>query len=269
MQRWLSALKNADPAQTAFVCGVLILIVCYTLVFLLTVGSNISIGNALLDALINVGALALWSLAAWWFNLRVLLGFSLKWQWLVQSVTAFAYAFAWYFSVTVLLGWRAGDFAGSFSVRPFSNVAFIWQTFQGLTVYALVVALAVIQLLWSRQQRLQAAEPTIHHNRLLVRGEDEFVSVLIDDILSIERAGDYAQIVTPKHRHLTRKSLAELERQLPQGRFIRVHRGHLINLDALESVESIGGGRMRVHLSGGISVETSRSGAQILRKYAA
>ncbi|MEM7053047.1 MAG: hypothetical protein AAF446_00725 [Pseudomonadota bacterium] len=61
MQRWLSALKTADPAQTAFVCGVLVLMICYTVVFLLSLGGNTLMGNVLLDALINVGALALWS----------------------------------------------------------------------------------------------------------------------------------------------------------------------------------------------------------------
>ncbi|MEL7447833.1 MAG: LytTR family DNA-binding domain-containing protein [Pseudomonadota bacterium] len=259
---------NADPAQRAFLALVVLLVACYTAVFLLGSDGSMAFGDALMAAVINVGALAFWGLAAWWLNTRWLLGLRPAWQAVLQPICAFAYAFLWYFTVTVLLGWRDGDFTGAFSVQPFSSVAFLWQTFQGLTIYALLVALAVIQLLWTQRQARQS-EPSNAGKRLLVRSEDEFVSVLVSDILCIERAGDYAQIVTASQQHLTRKSLAELERQLPQGRFLRVHRAHLINLDALESVESIGGGRLRVFLTGGRSVDTSRGGAQTLRKHAA
>ncbi len=268
MLRLPKVITNADPAQRAFVVLLALLIACYTVVFIVSSDGRIALGAAAAAALINVGSLAVWGAAGWWLNARSLLQQRLVLQVVLQPACAFAYAFLWYFTVTVLLGWRSGDFAGAFSVQPFTTVAFIWQTFQGLTIYALVVALAVIQRLWTERQSRQG-EPANAARRLLVRTEDGFVSVLFSDILSIERAGDYAQIVTANRRHLTRKSLAELERQLPQGCFIRVHRAHLINLDALESVESIGGGRLRVFLSGGQSVDTSRVGAQTLRKHAA
>jgi DNA-binding LytR/AlgR family response regulator len=74
--------------------------------------------------------------------------------------------------------------------------------------------------------------------------------------------------VTSSDAHLTRKSLAELERQLPDRRFVRVHRSHLISLDALETAEPIGGGRMRVRLKGGLQIDTSRGGARLLRQRA-
>jgi len=39
----------------------------------------------------------------------------------------------------------------------------------------------------------------------------------------------------------------------------------LINLNALESAESIGGGRLRARFRGDVLVETSRAGAKLLR----
>ncbi len=267
MDDWLAKMRAADPAQKAFAAGVLVLTACYVIVFMLSAAGRTTLISSLIDALINVGALSIWSLAAWWLNLRVLFVLRWFWQGLVQPITAFLFAFCWYFSVTVLLGWRVGDFTGSFSVEPFSSVAFYWQAFQGITVYALVVALAAIQLLWQRLEA-QPVSDRQRPQRLLVRVEDEFVTVQVDDIIAIERAGDYAQLVTSKQRYLTRKSLAELQRQLPAEQFIRVHRAHLINLNALESIEAIGSGRMRAHLAGGLSVATSRNGAQLLRKQA-
>lgn len=258
---WRRLLNRYDPVTRSLAGGVLLLLASYVSVFLIATGGRNDFGDALAAALINVGALSFWALLAWWINFRSLLARPFALQALVHPVLGFLFSILWYFTVTVLLGWRAGDFSGGFSVQPFSRVAFVWQVFQGLTLYALIVALAVIRRMPESQPAAASAGPS----RLLLRGDDEFVSVPVDDIVCIERAGDYAQLITSRGRHLTRKSLAELERQLPGERFLRVHRGHLIHLDALESAESIGGGRLRAHLRGGIQVDTSRSGAKLLR----
>jgi len=283
-------IDRIDPVNRALIGGPLMLVACYVTVFLLSIGGRTTFPDAFIDALINVGALCFWAALAWLLNLRVVLDRSAGFQALAHPLLGFFFAVAWYFSVTVLLGWRAGQFSGAFSVRPFSSVAFIWQAFQGLTVYALVVALAVIRRLLDARLASDLASDLANKpligmsdepanqttpsaarsspSRLLVRSEDEFISVPIDEIIHIERAGDYAQLVTTRGQHLTRKSLAELERQLPMERFIRVHRSQLIHLDALQSAEPIGGGRMRAYLSGDIAVETSRAGARQLRERA-
>jgi hypothetical protein len=262
--RVLDPLTRTTPVARALLGGLLLLVAAYVVVFLISGGARNTLPGALVDALINVGALVVWGAIAWWANSRVVLDRAAWQQALVHPLGGFGFAVAWYFSVTVLLGWRAGEFSGSFSVRPFSSVAFIWQVFQGLTVYALIVSLAVIQRLLDRQP--SAAQQSTE--RLLVRGDDQLLSVPVDEILCIERAGDYAQLITLSGRHLTRRSLAELERQLPPERFLRVHRSQLINLNALEAAESIGGGRLRARLRGGIQVDTSRAGAKVLRERA-
>ena len=253
--------------------GVLVgLITCYTVVFATIAGDTWP--EASLTAAINVAPLALWGGVLFEINRRWLLNRTYLVQIPLQIAAAGLFASLWYFTVTILLGWRLGDFAGSFSVRPFSTIAFTWQMFQGVVIYALVVALSLIDLL-IRSLRSATASPettarpeSAVERRIFVRGDDELVSVNVDEIVCIERAGDYAQIVTPGRRHLTRRSLAELERQLPENRFIRVHRSQLINLEAMESAEPIGGGRLRVRLSGGVEIDTSRSGARTLRERA-
>lgn len=248
------------------------LAVCYTVVFVITTGDTWS--SALLDAAINVVPIALWGGVFFAFNRRWILHRRLAVQAPVHVAAAAAFATLWYFTVTILLGWRDGDFAGSFSVRPFSSIAFVWQMFQGIVTYALVAALALIDLLVSalrdasKGSEASTADDAPPDRRILVRVDDELVPVAVEDIVCIERAGDYAQLVTTNRRHLTRKSLAELERQLPTHGFVRVHRAHLINLDALEAAEPIGGGRMRVRLRGGIEVDTSRNGGKALRERA-
>ena len=257
-------INRLDPVDRCLAGGVVLLLVCYMVVFLISPGARNTFPSVAIDALINVSALTLWGALAWWINLRSLLARSIRLQALAHPLLGFAFAVAWYFSVTVLLGWRSGDFSGSFSVRPFVSVAFIWQIFQGLTVYALIVALAVIRRVLNSTPAPKGRSAA----RLLIRVDDEFVSVPVDEIISIERAGDYAHLLTPRGSYLTRKSLAQLERELPAERFVRVHRSHLIHLDALESAESIGGGRLRARLTGDVQVETSRAGARLLRERA-
>jgi len=245
------------------------LLACYTVVFA-TIGGD-TWPDASMSAAINVVPLALWGGVLFEINRRWLLSQGYIVQVPAQIAAAVGFASLWYFTVTILLGWRLGDFTGSFSVRPFSAVAFIWQMFQGVVIYALVAALALVDILIrtlrsARALQAPAASPnSTAERRIFVRGDDELVSINVDDIVCIERAGDYAQIITSDRRHLTRKSLAELARQLPEHRFIRVHRAQLINLEAMESAEPIGGGRMRVRLNGGLEIDTSRSGAQALR----
>lgn len=263
-------------AVRAGLLGLVALAACYALVFVATTGD--SWPSALIDASINVAPLALWGALFFELDRRWLLHRSLRIQPILHLFSAASFAFLWYFTVTILLGWRAGDFAGSFSVRPFGSIAFAWQMFQGVTLYALVAALAMVDTLAaalreatdvSRGADTSGEIPADGADRrILVRGDDELVAIPVDDIVCIERAGDYARLVTSSEAHLTRKSLAELERQLPDRRFVRVHRSHLISLDALEAAEPIGGGRMRVRLKGGLQIDTSRSGAKLLRERA-
>lgn len=263
---WRSPWNRFDPVSRTLVGGICLLLASYVVVFMITPDGRSTWGESLIGALINVGALSFWGVLVGWLNLRVLLDRPMPVQAFAHPLIGLLFSVAWYFSVTVLLGWRAGDFSGAFSVVPFSYVAFVWQVFQGLTLYALIVALAVIRRQKSTPSTTPA--PDSRRTRLLVRTEDEFVSVPVDDIVRIERAGDYAQLITHRGRHLTRRSLAELERQLPPERFLRVHRSHLIHLDKLESAESIGNGRLRAHLDGGMHVDTSRAGAKLLRERA-
>ena len=68
------------------------------------------------------------------------------------------------------------------------------------------------------------------------------------------------------HEYLVDYTLQELERRLPPERYVRVHRGALVNLDA---IESYGGedGVLVLKLKDGTRVEASeRRAAEVRRK---
>lgn len=236
----------------------------YLVIFLVT--TEVSLVSAAMDALINSASLGFWSVLAALVMDRFILDWKFSWQVPAHVLLAMAFSVLWYFSVTVLLGWKSGDFTGAFSVNPFSMVAFVWQFFQGVTVYLALLAAVIAWRQWLLRQADRAiSQPSV--SRLLVRKDEELVPVGVERILCISGAGDYSEIVTAEHRHLTRRRLTELSSQLPD-QFLRVHRSHLVNLDLMERAESVGGGRLRIHLSHGITVDTSRQGARLLRERA-
>ncbi|MGY2131792.1 LytR/AlgR family response regulator transcription factor [Hymenobacter sp. HD11105] len=60
--------------------------------------------------------------------------------------------------------------------------------------------------------------------------------LLLEDILYIEADGNYLTFVLTNRRLLTRQTMADIVRQLPAQRFVRVHRSFIISLDKVEKI---------------------------------
>ena len=58
----------------------------------------------------------------------------------------------------------------------------------------------------------------------------------IDEVLCFEAADKYVRVLTADREHLIRTSLRELLPQLDPQRFWQVHRGTIVNLDAVSGV---------------------------------
>jgi two-component system LytT family response regulator len=102
--------------------------------------------------------------------------------------------------------------------------------------------------------------------RLYARVGERIIPVPVDTIIRIEAAGDYADIVTPAGRHLVHVSLADLVTRLDAGRFVRVHRSHIVNLAAVRELAPHDDRRLRIVLSDGSVVVASRSLSGELRR---
>ena len=110
------------------------------------------------------------------------------------------------------------------------------------------------------QERLEPLRrlPVRHRREVKLLELDEVPIVFSRDRLVLARCGG--------HEYLVDYTLQELERRLPAGRFVRVHRAALVNLDA---VESYGGedGVLVLKLKDGTRVEASeRRAAEVRRR---
>lgn len=150
----------------------------------------------------------------------------------VHIVAAPVFGLTWYLAVIVIYSLGEGVFGEGFTVRTFYAVAAIWQMTQGVAVYALIALLA----LWPETAPAPPSPPE-RMSRLFVRSGDEIAVVEVDDIIRIQGRDDYAEVITPRGPRLARTSLTELERTLPDQRFLRVHRSHIVNIDRMDRAE--------------------------------
>ena len=102
--------------------------------------------------------------------------------------------------------------------------------------------------------------------RLPVRHRREVRLLELDDVPLVFSRDRLVLARHEGHEYLVDYTLQELERRLPHERFVRVHRGALVNLDA---VESYGGedGVLVLKLKDGTRIEASeRRAAEVRRK---
>ena len=182
--------------------------------------------------------------------------------------SALIYAVTSYASTIFLLALTARVEAEGIWVRFFQGAALPWQTFQSLTYAALALTLGL--LLTARRdlaQARQAAAPAAPR-RWLVKTVDGIVPIDPGQIVRIEAEGECSRLVMDGRSVLARIGMGECAARLSGQPFLRVHRSHLINGDAVVRAEPAGNGRLQVTLRNGDQIVTSREGARLVREAA-
>ena len=86
--------------------------------------------------------------------------------------------------------------------------------------------------------KVQSKLPVLQNkNYMFVKTEYRMERVDFQDILYVEGKGAYLRIVTHQAKIMTLQSFAQIEKQLPQNQFRRVHKSYIIALDKIKSIE--------------------------------
>jgi two-component system LytT family response regulator len=101
--------------------------------------------------------------------------------------------------------------------------------------------------------------------RVLIRDGAKVHVIAAADIDFIEAQDDYVQISAAGKAWLKNQRLAELESQLDAGRFVRIHRSYIVNLERMSRIEPTGKDSHAAVLQDGRRIPISRSGYQKLR----
>jgi two-component system LytT family response regulator len=105
--------------------------------------------------------------------------------------------------------------------------------------------------------------------RLFARYKGATVPVSAADIVHADAVAGGVDLVTAAGTFSLDGSLGELEARLDPADFVRVHRGHLVNLAHVVSIRRYDERRLSLRLDDGSTLVASRSGSQALREMGA
>lgn len=94
--------------------------------------------------------------------------------------------------------------------------------------------------------------------RLVVRSPGQLLFLNVADIDWIEAASYYACLHVGADTHIIRRTLSELEQDLGEGAFIRIHRSIIVNLERIQGLALQSGGEYEVVLKSNVRLRLSR-----------
>jgi two-component system LytT family response regulator len=95
-------------------------------------------------------------------------------------------------------------------------------------------------------------------DRLVVRSQGQVLFLSVSDIDWIEAVGYYACLHVGSDTHILRRSLMELEQDLGDEQFVRIHRSVIVNLDRIRGLELQTRGEYEVVLKSKVRLRLSR-----------
>jgi two-component system, LytTR family, response regulator len=94
--------------------------------------------------------------------------------------------------------------------------------------------------------------------RLVVKSRGEVLFLNVGDVDWIEAAGCYACLHAGSATHVMRRTLSDLEKDLGEEKFIRIHRSIIVSLDRIQALELQNGGEYEVVLKSKVRLRLSR-----------
>jgi two-component system LytT family response regulator len=103
-------------------------------------------------------------------------------------------------------------------------------------------------------------------NRLVVRVKNDIKIIPVQEVTFFEAEDDYIAIHTSGGKFLKKMTMKTLEDTLDPGKFARVHRSFIINLNGITGIEPYERDTYLVKLRGGEQIPVSKTGYSRLRQ---
>lgn len=108
------------------------------------------------------------------------------------------------------------------------------------------------------KDRIRQSAPTIASGTLVVKNAGQVTFLKTSEIDWIEAADYYACLHVARKSYLLRRTLADLEQQLDENLFCRIHRSAIVNLDRVHSLKMNSDGEYDVVLADRTRIALSR-----------
>jgi two-component system LytT family response regulator len=100
---------------------------------------------------------------------------------------------------------------------------------------------------------------------IFARDRGLIIPIPVHEIVRCEADGDFVAVHTRERNYLVYLNLGDLASQLDSRLFVRVHRSHLVNMTAVDAIESLDANRVELRLRDGTRIAASRTGTRALR----
>jgi two-component system LytT family response regulator len=94
--------------------------------------------------------------------------------------------------------------------------------------------------------------------RLVVKNGERFDMVPVDTIDWIESANNYVQLHCGQKQYTLGETLTSLQHRLDPAKFLRIHRGRIINIGRVAAVHTMLGGTYQIELQNGTRISSGR-----------
>jgi two-component system LytT family response regulator len=94
--------------------------------------------------------------------------------------------------------------------------------------------------------------------RIVIKDRGNVLFLNVSDIDWVDAAGYYACLHVGGQTHVMRRTLQDLERDLGEDKFIRIHRSIIVNLERIRALEIQNGGEYAVVLNSDVRLQLSR-----------
>jgi two-component system, LytTR family, response regulator len=95
--------------------------------------------------------------------------------------------------------------------------------------------------------------------RLIFKSSGRVVFLPVESIDYVQATGNYVTVHAGAESHLLRDTMINLERKLDAGKFTRIHRSSIVNVDRIKTLEPVASGDYLVLLRNGARLQLSRT----------
>jgi two-component system LytT family response regulator len=110
------------------------------------------------------------------------------------------------------------------------------------------------------------ANPPRQLERFAVRSGERTIFVPVDEVDWIEAFQNYVRLHAGAATHLLHVPMNTIETVLDSGRFLRIHRSHIVNLRRIAQLWSIAHGQYVIELQSGQRLQSGRTYGERIRK---
>lgn len=126
-------------------------------------------------------------------------------------------------------------FQKALSAKPYAFIAKPFQKSELERTIKLSLQRAVLEN-ETRNNHNDTHYLTAMEDRLFIRHRGEMVKVALKDINYLEADRNYCKIYTSESKYMVSVPLRNIEAQLPDSQFVRVHRSYVVNLHQIDAI---------------------------------